>query len=114
MYTTCEHAYHCQRFTDPELIEKIKNARSAFKAWETAQPEKSNQVADWDTKKIEVMEKIIRLKVSQHEDVKKALLESDNLEIVKNQPGDPFWGNGSDGKGQNMMGKLWMKVREEL
>lgn len=27
---------------------------------------------------------------------------------------DAFWGNGPDGTGKNMLGKILMKIREEL
>jgi predicted NAD-dependent protein-ADP-ribosyltransferase YbiA (DUF1768 family) len=27
---------------------------------------------------------------------------------------DPYWGNGPDGSGKNMLGKILMEVREEI
>lgn len=113
LYTTTEHAYHCQRYTDPAVIEEIKKARSAFLAWKTSQNYKSSQIADFDEKKIGIMEELFREKVRQHADVKEALIQSDDLLIVKHLQ-DPFWGDALDGSGQNEMGKLWMKLREEL
>ena len=57
---------------------------------------------------------IIRAKLSQHEKVRKTLLETGNKDIVENSPTDAFWGIGSDNKGENVLGKLWMRLREEL
>jgi domain of unknown function (DUF1768) len=34
--------------------------------------------------------------------------------IVEDSPKDDFWGWGSNRNGQNNLGKLWMKLREEL
>lgn len=60
------------------------------------------------------MEDILRAKVSQHEDVKEALLKTGNAQIVENSPVDYFWGCGADNTGQNEVGKAWVRVREEL
>ena len=60
------------------------------------------------------MEDILRAKLSQHAYVKKKLLETGNYMIVEDSPTDSYWGCGSDRKGQNHMGKLWMKLRDEL
>lgn len=35
-------------------------------------------------------------------------------EIVEDSPIDSYWGCGADGLGKNMLGKLLMKLREEL
>ena len=64
------------------------------------------------------MKKLIRLKTEQHKDVRKALIDSNDLKIVKHvvtyPPGDGFWDDGEDGKGLNHIGKMWMEMRGEL
>jgi hypothetical protein len=60
------------------------------------------------------MEQIFRAKVAQHPDIKEILLESEDRELLKEYPTDYYWGTGADGSGQNRMGKLWMKLRDEL
>ena len=112
IYPTVEHAYHCQRYTDPKIIEIMKSARSPQKAWEASQQYKSKQVPDWDSKKILIMEDLCKTKLTQHEDVKNALLASGDDLILKDYP-DSFWGIGLDG-GRNEMGKIWMRLRDEL
>lgn len=34
--------------------------------------------------------------------------------IVEDSPKDSFWGWGESRNGQNNLGKLWMKLREEI
>lgn len=114
LYPTAEHAYHCQRYTDPDIIDEIKKATSAYKARELSQKYKSQQIPNFDSEKIGIMEKIFRAKLEQHEDVMRALIESGEKIIIKNHPDDYFWGNGADGSGKNEMGKLWMKLRSRL
>ena len=38
----------------------------------------------------------------------------ENQELIEANPDDYFWGEGKDGTGKNMMGKLLMKVRTNL
>lgn len=59
------------------------------------------------------MEDILRAKHRQHEYVQRTLMKSVGMEIVEDSPFDSFWGRGHDGKGENRLGKLWMKIRDE-
>jgi ribA/ribD-fused uncharacterized protein len=118
VYPTVEHAYQCLRYSDSSIIDEIKNARSPVKAWEISAKYKSHQKPDFKDRKLEVMKMLMGAKAKQHEDVRKALMESGDAEIVKHittgPPGDGFWDEGEDGKGLNHTGKLWMEIREEM
>ena len=46
--------------------------------------------------------------------MKKKLLQTKDYLIVEDSPKDPFWGWGPNRDGNNQLGKLWMKLREEL
>ncbi len=119
-FPTVEHAYQCERYTDPKIIEEIRNARSPVKAWETSSKYKHLQIPEFKNEeyKLEVMKKLMRLKALQHEEIRKALIDSKDLKIVKHivtyPPGDGFWDDGEDGKGLNHMGRMWMEIRDEL
>ncbi len=118
VYPTVEHAYQCLRYEDDKIIEEILSAPSPVRAWETSSKYKHLQLPDFRERKLEVMKMLMRLKAQQHDDVKKALLESGDKVIVKHiftyPPGDGFWDDGENGKGLNHMGKMWMEIREEL
>ena len=120
VFPTVEHAYQCQRYTDPKIIEEIIKATSPVKAWEVSSKYKHLQIPEFKNEeyKLEVMGRMMRLKMEQHEEVRKALLDSKDLEIIKHivtyPPGDGFWDDGEDGKGLNHIGKIWMKLRSEL
>lgn len=60
-----------------------------------------------------MLEEILRAKLAQHPEAQDALCDSGHEDIVEDSPTDYFWGEGADGSGQNMLGKLWMKVRDE-
>jgi hypothetical protein len=50
----------------------------------------------------------------RHADVREALLATCDAEIVEHTSNDRYWGNGGDGSGRNMLGKILMEVRAEL
>ena len=42
------------------------------------------------------------------------LLDTGDRKLVEHMNWDSYWGDGGDGSGQNKLGKLLMKLREEL
>jgi len=74
-----------------------------FRRWASTRP----------VSKVAVVEEILRAKVVQHPEAQEALRKSGNEDIVEDSPTDYFWGEGADGSGQNMLGKIWMKLRDE-
>jgi len=113
-WMTAEHAYQAAKFTDPVVIEVIKNARSAHDAKKIARAHDKERRPDWDEIKLSVMESILRAKLHQYIHIQKRLLATDGAEIVEDSSADSFWGCGPDGKGLNHCGKIWMKLRGEL
>lgn len=111
---TSEHAYHSEKFDDPELLEQLRNTRSAHDSMKLAYANRDKYRKDWDNVKLEIMKDILRAKVEQHPYVKKKLLESGEKELVENSWRDSYWGWGPNKDGKNHLGKLWMEVREEI
>ena len=35
-------------------------------------------------------------------------------ELIENSPVDSYWGCGADGSGKNMLGKILMRIRQDL
>jgi N-glycosidase YbiA len=120
VFSTLEHAYQCQRYKDLKIIEEIRKAHSPLKAWEVSTKYKHLQIPEFKSEeyKLEVMKRLMRLKAEQHEEIRKALIDSGDLKIIKHivtyPPGDGFWDDGEDGNGLNYTGRLWMEIRDEL
>lgn len=116
LYCTVEHAYQSIKFleTAPEIAKQITECYSAHEAQKIAYANKDKQRKDWDDIKLQVMEKLLRLKLEQNPYVKKKLLSTGDLRICEDSPKDSFWGIGKNRDGRNELGKLWMKLREEL
>lgn len=122
-FDTSEQAYHFQRFRQPfnegpidqtRVRGAIMNARSAHEAFKLAQDNKHLQRPDWDSVKVDTMRTILRAKADQHEYVRRKLLATGDRELIENSWRDDFWGWGPNRDGKNMLGKLWMDVRQEL
>jgi len=114
VFMTAEHAYHFEKFVNDQLKAEIKFAWSAHEAFQRAQAYKAHRRPDWDAVKVEVMKKILWAKVDQHSYVRKKLLETGERQLVENSWRDDYWGWGENKNGQNMLGKLWMGIRDEL
>ena len=114
LFYTLEHAYHHQKFIEnnADIAEQIRLAPSPWAAMKFARENSQLCRSDWDDMKVDFMEKLVRLKLAQNEDVQETLARTGTRRIVENSPWDSFWGVGSDGKGKNMMGQIWMKVRD--
>ena len=115
-YPTSEHAFQSIQFINgnPELAEIIRNTKSAHDAQKLANDNKGKRDSDWEERKLDVMKEILHCKVDQHPYVKKKHLQSGDREIVEDSWRDDYWGWGETKKGKNMLGKLWMEVREEV
>ena len=115
-YQTVEHAYQSLRFKDtaPAVEKEIIGCFSAYDAQRIAHEHIDCQSPTGDEDKVAIMEKLLRAKLAQHPYVKKKLLEPANYLICEDSPKDSFWGIGKDRNGQNQLGKLWMKLREEI
>ena len=116
LYASVEEAYQAASFmgSDEELVEKIKKSHSADEAQRIAYANRDKRREDWDDFKVSIMEELLRLKIEQNPYVKKKLLQTGDYMIVEDSPKDDFWGWGPNRNGQNNLGKLWMKLREEL
>ena len=61
-----------------------------------------------------IMYQVVLAKFTQHEDLKKALLETGDAPLIEDALHDPYWGWGASRTGINRLGKILMAVRLEL
>ncbi len=112
VYPSSEHAYQAAKFDDPEIKQKIASVPKpkVAKQYAHSLPLKP----DWDSRKVELMRKIVFVKFSQHAALRERLLATDDAHLEEaNRHGDTFWGT-VDGVGENMMGKILMELRDHF
>jgi len=110
-WSTSEHAYQAMKMTNKEDFFKILKASTPAKAKRLGNT--LPKLEKWDKIKVDIMQEILRVKFSYPE-MKNKLLSTGNSHLEEgNTWGDKFWGT-VNGKGQNMLGKLLMKIRKEL
>ena len=69
---------------------------------------------DWENVKDEIMYQCVKDKFTRNLDLKQKLLDTDDEELIEsNTWNDTYWGI-CKGRGKNMLGKILMRVREEL
>lgn len=97
-----------------------KEDKSAFTEYG---PSKSKEIGrkvpirpDWEQVKIGIMEEIVRQKFVQNPELAASLLETgDKVLIEGNRWGDICWGvDTRTWQGENHLGKILMKIRNEL
>lgn len=114
-FSTVEHAYQARRIKPGDARKEIKNAKSPMDAWRAAQKYKDDpkyRVEDHD--KYETMVELCKAKMEQHPDIVDILKESRGRGLLKVYPTDYYWGTGADGSGKNILGHIWMELRDEL
>lgn len=112
IYPSVEHAYQAAKAIDPAMQQLIRNAPTPNAAKKLGRH--VNLRLDWDQIKLQVMEELLRQKFAQ-EPEQTILISSMPHELIEgNWWGDTFWGQCPLGNGENHLGKLLMKLRDEL
>ncbi len=105
--------FQAAKFTDEEIIQKIKTCESPFRCAAIGQTRRFKIRDDWESIKVSVMEQAIRARFEQHPELAK-VLRLTKRKLYDHSAADNFWGIGVDGHGANMTGEILMKIRCEL
>jgi len=112
-YPTVEHAYQAARTADPRVRSRILTL-SAAQARQLGRvtPARPN----WFSLRLPVMEELVRQKFLRYPHLAGKLLETYPDELRNSTlDGDDFWGvDAATGAGRNHLGRILMKVRDDL
>ena len=112
-YQNSEAAFQAQKCVD--VADKASFAElTAVKAKRRGRQVKLRP--DWDAVRIGIMEEVVRAKFTQNPDLAARLVATGTMPLGEgNDFGDTFWGvDAKTGKGENNLGRILMKIREEL
>jgi ribA/ribD-fused uncharacterized protein len=113
-WPTSEHYFQAQKFAGTEHEEAIRQAKSPMIAARMGRDRKKPLRRDWEAVKDDIMREAVRAKFTQHADLREILLSTGTATLVEHTVNDAYWGDGGDGSGRNMLGRILMEVREEL
>lgn len=113
-WPTSEHYFQAQKFTDPAAREAIRRAKTPMIAARLGRDRSQRLRPDWDRARIDVMRTALRAKFTQHHELGSLLRSTGDAQLVEHTENDAFWGDGGDGSGHNMLGRLLMELRAEL
>lgn len=111
-YNSAEQAYVYAKCDNKADQDRILACQSGYSAKQVGKTVKLR--SDWDSIKLKVMEKVLRMKFGRGSVLARLLVETGDMPLQEdNTWGDTFWGV-CNGVGENHLGKLLMKLRDEL
>ncbi|NES23201.1 MAG: NADAR family protein [Symploca sp. SIO3E6] len=116
-WPTVEHYYQAQKFVgtkDEKLISVIRDVQTPMEAAAIGRDSTHTLCPDWEQRKLQVMWRGLLKKFLTHTDIQKILLSTGEELIVEDSDRDYFWGCGQDKTGENQLGKMLMKLRQEI
>lgn len=113
-WPTSEHYFQAQKFDDEKYRQKIRKAKTPEIAAQLGRDRKRKLRWDWETTKVRVMRAAVLAKFAQNEYLRTLLLSTGDAKIVEHTEDDDYWGDGGDGKGENMLGRILVGVRSQL
>jgi ribA/ribD-fused uncharacterized protein len=113
-WPTTEHFFQASKFEDPKHRDAIRRARTPGIAARMGRSRKKPLRRDWEAVKDHVMRRAVLAKFTQHPELRDLLLSTGEARLVEHTSRDRYWGDGGDGSGKNMLGRILMEVREQL
>ena len=110
-FPSVEHAYVASKSLDENFRREVASIAKPGDVKKIGKKVKLRE--DWESVKLFIMEYLVRQKFS-NDPLKTKLIYTYPRELIEgNTWGDTFWGQ-CNGVGQNHLGKILMKIREEL
>lgn len=116
IYKSAEHLYQsvsCEKRSDRDRVRSAETGKSAKVIGKYVKKR-----AHWDVDKVKAMERTVRLKFHKKK-LRKLLRATKGMELInQNYMHDMFWGvcgcTLHQRKGLNMLGKILMKIRDDI
>jgi ribA/ribD-fused uncharacterized protein len=114
VWPSSEHYYQAQKFFDPTLQEKVRNAETPYLAAQIGRDPNMPVRDDWDNVKDGFMLVALKAKFTQYDVLKELLLSTNKGHIFEHTKNDCYWADCGDHSGKNMLGVELMQIRDEL
>ncbi|HKB34870.1 MAG TPA: NADAR family protein [Gemmataceae bacterium] len=113
-WPTSEHYFQAQKYAGTPREEEIRQAKTPSEAARLGRDRKVPLRRDWESAKDAIMREVVLAKFTQHDNLRELLLSTGDATLVEHTENDSYWGDGGDGSGRNMLGRILMEIRDEL
>lgn len=113
-WKTSEHYFQAQKFIGTNHVAEIYNLDTPLKAAQYGRRRDIQLRSDWELVKNDVMRTAVLAKFSQNQEIKDVLLSTGEALLVENTTEDYYWGCGTNGNGENWLGRILMETRDIL
>lgn len=113
-WLTCEHYVQAKTLKNAQQASKVASLLSGEQAYVYGKAWYRGKIKDYKSMAPILMKRALYTKVQMYEEVREALLATDDKLIVETSQYDYFWGIGRDQRGLNHIGKAWMDIRDKL
>lgn len=114
-WRTVEHYFQANRFEAGSAeYDAIRDAATPEDTKRLARELRGRARRDFYALRDDIMLCAVREKIRANPELGGLLIGTGDAVLVENSPTDSYWGCGLDGSGQNRLGAILMRVREEL
>jgi N-glycosidase YbiA len=114
MWPTSEHYFQAQKFAGTEHEAHVRQAKTPGDAARMGRDRMRPLRTDWESVKDDIMREAVWAKFEQHPQLRQLLLSTGDAELVEHTKNDRYWGDGGDGTGRNMLGRILMETRDRI
>lgn len=113
-WATTEHYFQAQKFAGTPYEKRVRDAKTPMIAARIGRDRSLPLRRDWESVKVSVMRDAVLAKFTQRDDLRFQLLATGDAALIEHTENDDYWGDGGDGSGRNMLGRILVEVRETL
>jgi ribA/ribD-fused uncharacterized protein len=113
-WLTCEHYYASKILASTKAQSAVAAATSGQAAFDLAKPWYRRKVKGWKKLRRTLMTRALYTKVQMYDEVREALLSTEDNNILETSLYDYYWGIGRDQRGENMLGQIWKDIRNKI
>lgn len=113
-WATAEHYFQLKMVASDKIRQRIRETEDARKAYKIGSRWYRAKIKNWQDQRRIMMTRALYTKVQMYPDVRDALLAIDEEKIVETSLYDHYWGIGRDLRGKNILGEIWMDIRQRV
>lgn len=113
-WRSVEHYYQAQKFKGQREFDLIREKKTGFEALKEAKKQGLTPREDWEEMRLSIMRTALNAKFQQNRKLRTQLLQTGNEELIHASSSDLFWGQDTEGNGENYLGQMLMDIRTTL